>query len=113
MSEINKINIIPGSIKAKAQKTENAQSEKGKAFEDQLLKTVEKLETMGNEIDAMMETGSSKSPTKVTSDINTVGNYIKSMAGMVEDFSSDQEKLIKSAKYVADKYEKMNVKKEG
>ncbi|MCP4752270.1 MAG: hypothetical protein GY866_15360, partial [Proteobacteria bacterium] len=55
MTELNKIGLPKLDVGIQSGKNDKESSVPGKAFEDQLIETVQKLQTMGNEIDAMME----------------------------------------------------------
>ncbi|MDH5559317.1 MAG: hypothetical protein OEY59_00515 [Deltaproteobacteria bacterium] len=112
MSEINKINTQIIEIKQKQVKGDKETQAPARGFEDQLLKTVQKLETIGEEIDGLLESQNGQTPGKVTSEVSNVANYIKSMEGLVENLSGKSTSKVKSAKFVADQYNKMNPKKE-
>jgi hypothetical protein len=81
-------------------------------FEDQLLQTVKKLENMGNEIEAMMESSAVQINTAVKPEWNTRHNRLNPVDSSVENFSEASKTPLKSAKNVAAEYEAMNQKKQ-
>jgi len=92
MSVINKIHLPPPDIRIKGARVEKSLSAGQDNFESQFLEMVEKVETMGSEIEAMMEKTETGTAVAIKKGVNRVGHYIKSMSGLVEDFSSsDQE----------------------
>ncbi|MDX2469887.1 MAG: hypothetical protein QNL04_04840 [SAR324 cluster bacterium] len=105
MTEINKINPA-GLLKpiAKTQKTEATSGD----FEAKLQQTVQKLENMGSEIDAMLAGTAKGGASEITQGVNQLGNMIQSVKGMVENISPSQKSSSGSAKYAASQYEKMN-----
>ena len=108
MAEINKINLVkPDAILKPENKTKEPLSS-GEAFENQLLETVKKLETMGNEIDAMRE---STKPQRSQAPDGTMKNITKKMDTVVENFSAAKKTSKQSAEFVAKQYERMNPQK--
>ncbi|MCP4752006.1 MAG: hypothetical protein GY866_14015, partial [Proteobacteria bacterium] len=79
----------------------------GKAFEDQLIETVQKLQTMGNEIDAMMESTQPRNADVIDKNVNLKHKKIDTI---VENFSAAKKSSAKSAKYVASQYEQIGMK---
>ena len=108
MAEINKINLIkPEAILKSDKKTKDSISS-GEAFENQLLETVNKLKTMGNEIDAMLE---STKPQRSQAPEGTMKTITKKLDTVVENFSAASKTSKKSAEFVAKQYERMNPQK--
>ncbi len=87
MSMINKVGIPSPDNQIKGNRNEKGPSVEEKNFESQFLEMVEKVENMGSEIDAMIETTNTRNPSAVQKDVNKVGSYIKSIEGLVEDFT--------------------------
>ena len=86
MSMINKISTPHPEVTIKNRTKEEKFSD-AEQFESQFLEMVEKVENMGSEIDGLMEDASQQNPVSVQNGVHRVGSYIKSMAGIVEDFS--------------------------
>jgi len=105
MTEINKINLVKPDTKLKSDNKPKDASATGEAFENQLLETVKKLETMGNEIDAMME---STKPQRSQATDGTTKTLTKKLDTVVENFSAASKTSKKSAEFVAKQYERMN-----
>lgn len=104
MNELGNIglkNLRPG---LPGKRTDNAAAVPGKAF-DQLLQTVQKLENMEGEIDAAMQSTAMQNAKAVNRGVHTLSNYIKSIEGMVEDFSMGNRPGHKSAGYGISQYE--------
>lgn len=97
MTEINKIN--PAQFEPKVDNKKQAEIKPG--FEQELLKTVEKLENIGQEIDNMMTAG----PEAVSSEVNKVGDVIHSMEMLMEKIAPENANSNQSAKFVASRYE--------
>lgn len=109
MTEINKIDLIKPEAKIQTDKNKKDSVVTGKAFENKLLETVKKLETMGNEVDAMMKSAKPQIP-------KTIGNnfrvYSRKLDTLVENISAATQTSKKSAEFVASQYERMNPKKQ-
>lgn len=99
MSEIQNINAIQRlqSSVAKREKSvvDSQSSEKDFA---ELLKTVEKLELMDNELDSVgteinkvVKHSDIKNTLGVSSGVNKIGSYIKNIEGLVENLSTDKK----------------------
>ena len=115
MKEITNIRPIELDLKSRPTQKELDSSEDIKrSFETELLQTVKKLETVENEIDAMIENHVAQSSTGISSGVNSVGNYINSIAGIVEDLSPEHPNPtgVKSSKFVTEQYSKSVSKKE-
>jgi proline dehydrogenase len=107
MSEINKIGLPKIDNGVQSAKSKKEPLATGKAFENQLLETVEKLKSLGNEVDAMIET---TSPKNVTS-LDNERQKIKRQDIVAENFSAAQKTSTKSAKFVALQYEQSRANK--
>jgi hypothetical protein len=107
MNEINKIGVPKLDSGIQSTKNKKEPLATGKAFENQLLETVEKLKNMGNEVDAMIETTSPKNVTSLDSE----RQKIKQQDVAAENFSAAQKTSAKSAKYVALQYEQSKANK--
>ena len=105
MTEINKIN--PAGLLKPIQKTQKTEGTPGD-FEAKLQQTVQKLENMGSEIDAMLSSTAESGASEVTQGVNQLGNMIQSVKGLVENISPSQKPSSGTAKYAASQYEKMN-----
>ncbi|MBT6615550.1 MAG: hypothetical protein HOB38_25875, partial [Deltaproteobacteria bacterium] len=55
MNEVNRIGLVKPDAKIQSTKNRQEPVASGKAFENQLLETVEKLKTLDSEVEAMME----------------------------------------------------------
>jgi len=111
MKEITNIQPVTLDIKSRTSQKEMSGEAKG-AFEKELLQTVQKLENMENEIDAMIENPPAQSSTEISNGVDSVGNYINSIAGIVDDLSPEQTKNSTSAKFVTEQYSRAASKKE-
>ena len=111
MAEISKVDLLKIDAKLQARKSDKNLSAGKNRFEDQLLKTVKKLETMGNEIDAMMESSSIQVSNTASIPKNPSREILTNIDSMVENFSAAGKSSIKSAKSIAAEYESMNIKK--
>ncbi len=110
MAEINKVDLLKIDAKLQARKNnKNLSADKNK-FEDQLLKTVKKLETIGNEIEAMIESSSIQVNNTNIIPKNRGREFLTSIDSMKENFSAAGKSSVKSAKSVAAEYESMNNK---
>lgn len=111
MTEITKIDVLKIDTAHQTKKSLKSNTEAKAGFEDQLLQTVKKLENMGNEIEAMME--SSIVPTKANQrpEQPTKHVVLNSVESIVETFSDTTRTTVKSAKNVAAEYQAMNQKK--
>lgn len=99
MSVINKISAPSLEPLVKNQKVAKESSVENN-FESQLLEMVEKVETMNTEIEAMIESNGTENPVTVKHGVHRVGTYINNVAGLVENFSSQnssEKKGVKSA----------------
>jgi len=113
MKEITNIKPVELDLKSRSKQKELDQSEDVKrTFETELLQTVKKLETVETEIDAMIENHVAQSSTGISSGVNSVGNYINSIAGIVEDLSSEHPTNTKFPKFITEQYSKSASKKE-
>ena len=108
MSIINKISNPATELRIQNHKPEKSSAKEGGSFESQFLEMVEKVETMGSEIDAMIEKSSAQNPVSVQHGVHRVGSYIKSMAGIVEDFSAHNTSDSKAALSGMTSYESKN-----
>ncbi len=102
MTHIDPIRLggLPETTKAKTPQNK----EPGEAFETRLQKTVERLESMGSEIDAMIEVKEGSNPQTVKNGVAQIGNMIQSMKGLVENISPSQPQA-GNAKLAVSKYE--------
>ncbi len=113
MTEINKIDLLKIDARLQARKKSTQQSQDSNArFEDQLLKTVKKLETMGSEIDAMMQNSAVQMVPKMNIDQTVQKKNVGNLDSIVENFSAAGKTSVKSAKNIAAEYEAMNQKKQ-
>lgn len=109
MTEISKIDLLKIDARLKSRGVKNDEPHKGKnAFEDQLLQTVKKLETMGNEIDAMMESSLLHKGSEIPAAAVSGNKLDKKNETIVENFSAARKSSVKSAKEVASYYDKIN-----
>ncbi len=108
MSEISKIDLLKIDSRLQNKLKSKSVSSDSKVFEEQLLKTVKELETMGNEIDAMMESTTQKSGVTSTA-VRPVDHTSRSI---VENISAAEKASVKTAKMVATRYDQMSSKKE-
>ena len=106
MKEVN--NIGPISQAQAAAKAKQTKAVQGESFENTLQETVAKIESMGSEIDALIEGKETKNTTAMREDVDQLGNMIQSMKGLVENISPPTKPQTGSAKFVASQYEKMN-----
>lgn len=113
MSEINNINTIqriqPTAPKKGKQDTGLHPTDKDFA---ELLQTVEKLESMDNELDSVgseinkvVNQSDIKNTLGVSTGVNKIGGYIKNMEGLVEKLSADKRT---DSKYGITQYSKTN-----
>ncbi len=107
MTEISKVDLIKIDAKLKARQNSNQQPTDKSKFEDQLLETVQKLENMGNEVNAMIESSglqvsSTSSPAK-----NHREGFLNNIDNVVENFSAAGKTSLKTAKNVAAQYGSM------
>ena len=109
---MKELNSLISQVGQKAIKTAEPKKEpiQGDAFEVKLQETVAKLENMGNEIDAMIKGEGAKSTQEVSQGVNQVGNMIQSMQGLVEDIAAPKQTAGKSPKFVANQYQKNQIK---
>ena len=111
MTEINKIDLFKIEGKLKPGKNNMDVVEGNEKFENQLLKTVKELETMENEIDAMMQSNTiqikSIAETKKSIQQDLLGN----IDSIVENFSAAGKTSVRTAKNVAAEYGAMIRKK--
>lgn len=108
MSIINKVGVLSPDNQIKNNRNEKGPTRESKKFESQFLEMVEKVENMGSEIDAMIETTNTQNPTAVQKGVNKVGSYIKSIEGLVEDFSVKNADETDSRQIVKNPYTKSN-----
>lgn len=108
MAEISKIDIIKVDAKLKSRKTQDQQSVEKSKFEDQLLKTVKKLESMENEIDAMIESSGLQVNNKIEAGKSPRKELLNNIDNVVENFSAAGKSSLKTAKNVASQYGAMN-----
>lgn len=107
MSEINKIDLIKVNARLKAnQKQEQTKTQKN-GFEDQLLETVKKLETMGNEVNEMMKSNTLQVTPVGKRPVNPSKELLSNIDSIVENFSAAGKSSIKSAQTVASEYGSM------
>lgn len=109
MTEISKIDLLKIDARLQARK-ENKAASTDSGFEDQLLKTVKELETIGSEIDAMMESSSINVSSALPVSQITNREVQPNTESIVENFSTTK-KTAKSAKSVAAEYQSMNTLK--
>lgn len=109
MTEISKVDLLKIDARLKSRGVKNDGYNKDKdTFEDQLLQTVKKLETMGNEIDAMMESSLLHKGSEASGTSKPGSKLDKQKETIVENFSAAKKSSVKSAKDVASYYEKIN-----
>ncbi len=108
MSDVNRIGLVKPDAKIQPTTNKKEPVASGKAFENQLLDTVNKLKTLDNEVEAMMErTNPQKSDgVDASLQLNT-----KKADIIAENFSAAQKTSAKSAKSVALMYEQTQAKK--
>ena len=100
MSEINNINIKGLSSNLKSPGIDkNPTDIAGEAF-DQLL---ENLKSVENEMEAALNNPSVQNTTAVSNSVNTLGNYIKKIEGIVEKISPENQ--AKPTKFAISQYE--------
>ncbi len=102
MSEVNRIGLLKPDARIQSTKNSKEPATSGKAFENQLLETVEKLKTLDSEVDAMMESTKLQKSDAVKTSLQLKG---KKEDVIAENFSAAQKTSAKSAKYVALQYE--------
>ena len=112
MTEINKIDLLKIDAKLQARKGPKVEEQEKTAFEDQLLQTVKKLENMGNEIDAMMESNTVQLNTTTRTSLQSRKHLLNNRDSVVENFSAAGKSSIKSAKNIAAEYQAMTQKKQ-
>ena len=106
MNTIDRISTISPDLQAKGNRNERSVPADGNNFESQLLEMVKKVENMSPGIDAMIETTNTHNPPAVQKSVNQVGSYIRSIEGLVEDFSVKNAHEIKSHRVVNNPYVK-------
>lgn len=108
MSDVNRIGIQKPEIKIQPGKSKKEPVASGKAFENQLLETVNKLKSLDSEVEAMME-----STNRQKADSADASLQLKSKKEdiMAENFSAAQKASAKSVKSVALLYEQSQIKK--
>jgi uncharacterized protein Yka (UPF0111/DUF47 family) len=111
MTEINNIDLLRIDGKPKLGKGVADISESGEKFENQLLETVKRLETMENEIDAMMQSNTIQIKSVADTRKSIHKDLLGNIDSIVENFSAAGKSSIKTAKNVAAEYETMNHKK--
>lgn len=107
MSDVNRIGIQKPEIKIQPGRPKKEPAASGEAFEDQLLKTVNKLKSLENEVEAMME---STHPQKADQGDASLRLESKKEDIMAENFSAAQKVSAKSVKSVALHYEQTQAK---
>ena len=112
MTEISKIDLTKIDAKLQGRKGTRVDEKEKSNFEDQLLQTVKKLENMGNEIDAMMESNTVQLNAANNGRLHPDKNRLNNMESIVENFSAAGKTSIKSAKNIAAEYQAMNQKKQ-
>ena len=108
MSDINRIGIQKPDIKIQPGRPKKEPVASGKAFENQLLETVNKLKSLDSEVEAMME---STNPQKADGVDASLQLKSKKEDIMAENFSAAQKASPKSTKSVALLYEQTRAKK--
>ncbi len=66
---------------------------------------LENLKSVENEMDAALNNPSAQNTTAVSNSINTLGNYIKKIEGIVEKISPENQVKPKSTKSAISQYE--------
>ncbi len=102
MNEVNRIGLLKSDAKIQSPKNRQETVASGKAFENQLLETVEKLKTLDSEVEAMMESTKLQKSDALNASLQLKG---KKEDVTAENFSAAQKTSSKSAKYVASQYE--------
>jgi len=102
MSEVNRIGLLQPDARIQSTKNRKEPVASGKAFENQLLETVEKLKTLDSEVDAMMESTKLQKSDAAKASLQLQG---KKEDVIAENFSAAQKTSAKSAKYAALQYE--------
>ena len=102
MSDVNRIGIQKPEFKIQPNRVKKESVASGKAFENQLLETVNKLKSLDNEVEAMME---STNPQKAEAQDASLQLKSKKEDIMAENFSAAQKTSSSSAKSVALLYE--------
>lgn len=108
MSDVNRIGVQKPDLKIQTVRNKKEPAESGKAFESQLLETVNKLKSLDNEVEAMME---STKPQKADGGETSLRLKSKKEDIIAENFSAAQKTSAKSAKSVALLYEQTQAKK--
>ncbi len=108
MSDVNRIGIQKPDIKIQSGRSKKEPVVSGKAFENQLLETVNKLKSLDNEVEAMLESTNRQKADGVDASLRLKSKKEDIMA---ENFSAAQKASTKSAKSVALLYEQSLVKK--
>ncbi|MFH2132347.1 MAG: hypothetical protein ABIK68_18370 [bacterium] len=108
MSDVNQIGLLKPDAKIQSIKSRKEPLASGKAFENQLLETVEKLKTLDSEVEAMMESTKQQNLDAMDSSLRLKGKKEDIIA---ENFSASQKMSAKSAKYIALQYEQTQAKK--
>lgn len=110
MSEISKADVLRIDAKLQARKTNKIKQDAKANFEEQLLQTVKKLENMGSEIKAMMESNQVQlsSAPKATAKLNKTA--AQRLENPMEKITSVGKTAVKTAKNVTAQYEAMNTK---
>ncbi|NQU65757.1 MAG: hypothetical protein HQ517_15960 [SAR324 cluster bacterium] len=102
MNEVNRIGLLKPDAKIQTPKNGKEPIVSGKAFENQLFETVEKLKTLDNEVEAMLESTQLQKADATNASLRLSG---KKEDVIAENFSAAQKTFSKSAKYVAAQYE--------
>lgn len=111
MSEISKVDLLKIESKLQARKNTKSQSNVDSKFEAQLLKTVKKLENMGNEINEMIESNALQIKPNENLALKPRKEVFRNFDSTVENISAAGKSSIKSARAVASEYESMSPKK--
>ncbi|MGK0290713.1 MAG: hypothetical protein ACI86H_002172 [bacterium] len=90
MSEIKGIHLTGSELHNSSKSKVKNHSAEGKEFSEELLRTVEKLEKMGNEIDSVMKANTSQTPSNINTNVHAVGKWINSIEGLIENFSGEK-----------------------
>ena len=103
MTEINKIQL-KGLVEPAKTKVNPTKEPSGEAFEAKLQQTLDQLESMGSELDAMIEGKGVQNPESVKNGVDQIGNMIQSMKGLVENIAPSKPQA-SNAKLALSKYE--------
>lgn len=107
MGDINRIGIQKPDLKIQSGKPKKEPLASGKAFENQLLETVNKLKSLDSEVEAMME---STKPQKADGVETSLHLKSKKEDVIAENFTAARNASSKSAKSVALLYEQTKTK---